>query len=224
MLKKFFGVLVLTSALSTAAWAQMPMGQAGGPGGAGDDAAQQMRDTMQTIIQNMMAKGMDPAEFFQQLRDGADPADIEKQLIDKGVVDQGTLDQLHNNVKTMASAHVRDMLGSTDAEWAVLAPLIQKVQGISSVLDRLTGRGGPGMMSLGTSDSKAAGALSKANRELRAAVKDPNTTADKYNELLQNYRFARDAVRAELEAARKDLTAVLTVRQESVLTDMGILE
>jgi len=129
---------------------------------------------------------------------------------------------LHGSMQKVASGRVRDRLDVTDAEWGTLEPMIQKVQAATAALDRANGR--VGMTGFLTSPTTTGAKLAKAARELRAATNDPSTPPDRYAALLKAYRDARDAARAELDAARKDLISVLTVRQESVLTTMGILE
>jgi len=218
MLKRLLPGLVLLAALASGALAQTPPGAAAAP----PDPQQQVRETFQTIMQNIIAKGMDPQEIFQQLRNGTDPAIVEKQLIDKGIVDQQTLTQLHDNLQKVVSGRLRDKLDVTDAEWASLEPLIQKVMAAAAALERASGR--MGLAGVVRTPAATGAALARASTELQLALKNPSTPPEKYAALLKAFRDARTATRAELDAARKELTSVLTVRQEGVLTAAGILE
>ena len=185
-------------------------------------AMQQMRDTMQTVIQNMIAKGIDPRTFFQQLQDGADPADIQKQLLSQGLIDQKTLDQLQSNMLALTASRIKSQLGVTDAEWSAIWPLVQKVITADSALNGT--RPGGGMARFFTAQTPAGAELSKATKKLTAIANDPSTTPDELAVRLRDFRDARAKAQQDLDTARRDLQSVLTIRQEGVLTSLGILE
>ena len=185
-------------------------------------AMQQMRDTMQTVIQNMIARGIDPRTFFQQLQDGADPADIQKQLLSQGLIDQKTLDQLQSNMLALTASRIKSQLDVTDLEWKAIWPLVQKVLTAASAVNGT--RPGGGMARFFIQQTAAGAELTKATNALVAAAKDPSTTPDDLEARLQKFRDAKAKARQELDAARRDLQAVLTIRQEGVLTSLGILE
>ena len=65
---------------------------------------------------------------------------------------------------------------------------------------------------------------SKARKALHAAIADANTTPDQFVSLLKDVREARENAKQELLAARRDLIAVLNVRQEAALTQMGLFD
>ena len=65
-----------------------------------------------------LAKGIDPRTFFQQMQDGADPADIQKQLLSQGLIDQKTLDQLQSNMLALTASRIKSQLGVTDADFS----------------------------------------------------------------------------------------------------------
>jgi hypothetical protein len=196
--------------------------QMAGPPPEEQTAMQQMRDTFQTILQNMIAKGIDPRTFFQQIQDGADPADIQKQLVSQGLIDQTTLDQLQSNMLALTASRIKSQLGVTDIEWNAVWPLVQKVITAASAVNGT--RPGGGMARFFTPQTAAGADLSKATNALTAAAKDPSTTVDDLAVRLRQFRDARAKARQELDAARRDLQAVLTIRQEGILTSMGILE
>lgn len=183
---------------------------------------QQMRDVFQTMIQRMIAKGINPRDFFQQLQDGADPGEIQKQLVDQGLVDQATLDQLQTTMQSVTFNRIKVQLDVTDDEWKVLAPLIQRV---TAALAAINGtRNGMGMAAFFSISSPAGADLAKARRAVRDALNNPATHADGFTDLLREFREARDKAQAELDSDRQDLTNVVTVRQEAILASIGILE
>ncbi len=75
--------------------------------------AQAMQPMFQTIMQNMQDKGIDPRQFFQQMQNGTDPAEMEKQLLDQGLIDQKTIDQAAD-VQTIQSRSLKRQLDATD--------------------------------------------------------------------------------------------------------------
>jgi len=214
-------VLLLVAVLSASARAQEQQGPS-------DDQMammQAMQPLFQTMMQNMMAKGIDPGTFFRQMQDGVDPAEIQKQLIDQGLIDQKTLDQVQANVQGILSNSIKRRLEATDEEWKTLWPLIQKVMAASAAVNGTRG-GGAGMMMGGflTGSSSGPTDLSKATHTLRDVLKDPGNGAGRVAAALKDYRDARAKAAVQLDAARQDLIAILTVRQEATLADMGILE
>jgi len=181
---------------------------------------QQLQENFGTIMQNMMAKGIDPRQFFQKLQEGADPAEIQQQLVDQGIIDQKTLTQMQSTMQKLTNNTIRQQLEASDDEWAVLQPLIQKVMAASSA----AGQQGMPMARFMTGQSPAAKKLSKAKQALAAAIKDANTTPGQFATALQAVRDARRDAGKELAAAQHELVSVLTVRQEGVLASMGIIE
>ncbi|MGA2231703.1 MAG: hypothetical protein ABSH22_12460 [Tepidisphaeraceae bacterium] len=216
---KQFAILVISASVLFTGRQALAQNQAG-PSPEQQAMIQQMQQSFQMIMQNMQAKGMDPQQLFQEMQNGADPADIQQELIDKGILDQATFMQMQANVQKFAYSQIRTQLNITsDDEWAALEPMIQKVLESIGAVDRTSPLAG-----VIISKSASAADLAKATRDLRAAIKDPNTSGDQFATLLKAYRDARDAARAELNQARSELTSVLTVRQEGVLTTLGVLE
>ena len=183
---------------------------------------QQMQQSFQTIMQNMQAKGIDPQTFFQQMQNGADPADIQQQLVDKGIIDQKTIDQLQGTMQRFAMTSIKqEMQVGSDDEWNAIQPLVQKAMTAAAELNRGRPGAAAGFM---PAQAGAQSDVAKAVRDLRAALKDPGTPNDQIASLLKTLRDARDRARADLNEAQNNLKSVLTVRQEGVLLFYGILE
>jgi hypothetical protein len=143
-------------------------------------------------------------------------------------------------------------LKASDDEWAVIQPLLEKVQtaqratmaGRFGGFGRRGGFGGPGGPGgnggpggPGGGNGPAAGAspgAAPANRPgrvdmpeadaLRTALESDSTSPEEIKTKLQALRDARKKAAADLEQAREDLQKVLTLRQEAALVQMGILE
>jgi len=183
---------------------------------------QQIRDTFQSIIGNMIARGINPQDFFQQIQNGAAMSDVEKQLIDQGIVDQKTIDQMQSDMLFLTSRRIQRQLESTDEEWKALWPLVQKVITASAAVNG--NRPGAGMSRFIASTTPAAVDLAHATQALRAATQDPKTTPDQFVNRLRDFRDARARMQAELDTDRENLRSAVTLRQEGELTSMGLLE
>jgi hypothetical protein len=103
----------------------------------------------------------------------------------------------------------------------VLQPKVQKLLTASAAVQQ-TGQAGMMASMMGGQPSNSG--VTKALRDLRAAVKDPKTSSETLASRLQAWREAHDKAKADLVAAQKDLTDLLTVRQEGVLMMMGMLQ
>src|SRR5215510_702640 len=105
-----------------------------------EDPQAVMQEMRQQILQNMAARGIDPQQFFQEIgqkmQNGSlDPADIQKLMIDKGIIDQKMIDRMQTAMQSGMMSNIREQLGSTDDEWKVLLPKIQKVVLLSTSID-----------------------------------------------------------------------------------------
>jgi len=196
------------------------------PAPATDDAAQQQMQQMRTqIFQNMAAKGINPQEFFQEIgqkmQSGSmDFADIQKVMLEKGIIDQKMVTQMQTTMQSAALNNVKRQLNATDEEWKVLQPKVSKVLTALAAASQ-PGQGGmmAGMMSGMSGQSPAAAAM----KELRAAITAPNTSPDIVSSKLRIWRDAHEKAKSELAGAQKELTELLTVRQEAVLMGMGLI-
>jgi septation ring formation regulator EzrA len=66
--------------------------------------------------------------------------------------------------------------------------------------------------------------VDQATEDLQTAMDDPNTNADVIKTRLDTLRDAKSKAAQDLTVARDQLRSVLTVRQEAVLVDRGILD
>ena len=120
---------------------------------------------------------------------------------------------------------LKESLKVTDEEWAVLKPLIEKVQTAQREAGAGRGFGGRGPGGPGgdnnTPDTRPGAAESAA---LRTALESDSTSADDLKAKLAAVRAVRKKGAADLAVAREELKKVVTVRQEAVLVTMGMLE
>ena len=129
-----------------------------------------------------------------------------------------------------AMAQLQQQLGATPDEMQVLTSKIEKV--IAAQREARTGglfgmggggrggRGGPG----GGGDNQPDTVVGKAAAELRTTLENKNAPDADITAKLTAYREARTKARADLDAARKELAAVVTPRQEAVMVSAGLLE
>ena len=138
-----------------------------------------------------------------------------------------------------------------DKEWAVIQPLIEKVTDAQRAVGMLRsgggfggggfggrqrggGNGGGGNGGGGNGGAPAGGDQGTPNpnrptpapeaTDLKTALDADATTDDVIKAKLAALRDARKKAEADLDAAREDLKKVLTLRQEAVLVNMGILD
>jgi hypothetical protein len=121
---------------------------------------------------------------------------------------------------------IKEQLGSTDDEWKVLQPKIEKVMDaqMAGFGGGGFGRGGRGGGNNGGDNAPPPTPTAKAAMELRTLLENKDASADDIKAKLAALREARAKTKADLDAARKDLKEVLTQRQEAVLVTNGMLE
>jgi hypothetical protein len=143
--------------------------------------------------------------------------------------------QDRGNFREQFETRLKEQLGTTEDEWKVLQPKIEKVMtarrnsgGFGGFGGGAGGRGGGGRGQGGGGggggDDANASPVQKASRDLRTALENKDTPAEEITKKLAALREAREKGRAELAAAQKDLKEVLTPRQEAVLVTFGMLE
>jgi hypothetical protein len=126
----------------------------------------------------------------------------------------------------------KEDLGAKDDEWTVLQPKLEKVMNAQrdSMMSRFGGFGGRGRGSDrgdrggDRGGDQNASPVTQASRELRDALENKETPNDQIVAKLKALRDARAKVKADLEAAQKDLQSVVTPRQEAVLVSRGMLD
>ena len=221
-------LIVLTWILVTTAWlSAQEAAPASDPAQDQREAAMELRSILREVTENMRDKGMNPDEFRDQMRqrmlDGTfDMAELQKELTAKGVMDQELVEDLRKSTRRLIAGTLRQQLGVTDEEWAVLAPRMQKVLvAMAGAGEAGSIGGGPlgGMLLSGV----AAGDASRAMSELRTTLKDKEASDAEIADKLAAVRAAREQARADLKAAREELRALLTARQEAILANLGYL-
>jgi hypothetical protein len=201
-----------------------------GPTPEQQEMREQMQQIREQIMQRMQERGIDPMEFAmemrQQVMDGTfDPAAFQQSLIDKGLIDQEQVTRMQTAVQRVTLGSLKQRLNTTDEQWQVIEPKLKKVVALRAAAGPL-GQVGPmmNMMGLFGAGQAAITDVSKAMSELRAAMKDPQTKPEVIAAKLKAWREARDQARTELAKAQSDLIGVLTVRQEGVLMELGVIQ
>ncbi len=190
------------------------------------DLDQQMQDLRTQVFRNMIAQGIDPRDFFEEVRkaspDGSFDLDVVKQkLVEKGLLDQETIDRVQGTLQKVSTDTLKQQLKVSDDEWAALQPKIQKV------VDAAYAAGVPQQqfMLMGFHPSnKGPSSVSLAMRELRAASKDSTNKPDVIAEKLEAWRAAKQQAQQQYTAAQRELIEVLTRRQEAVLMLAGLFQ
>jgi hypothetical protein len=114
---------------------------------------------------------------------------------------------------------VKKRIGATEEEWKVIGPKLQKLLAARRAL-----LAEPGPMGGPFGGGAGAGILNQAQTELKNVLDDPKHTKADREEKIAAVRKARQQVRADVEAAQKDLILLLTPSQEVVMISMGYLE
>ena len=123
---------------------------------------------------------------------------------------------------------MREQLGATEEEWKALQPAVDKVQ----KLQRQTrggffgarGRGRPGAVQPAATPASEQSDVEKKTDALRSLLADKASSADAVKAALEALRKAREKAQGDLALARKELQAIVTMRQEAALVLMGILD
>jgi hypothetical protein len=139
-------------------------------------------------------------------------------------------------MRQQMSERMREMLGATEEEWAVIGPLLEKVQTLQREAtggfgfmfgrgrgDRRFGRRG-GDEEQAQAQEEEQTPLEAATQALRDLLENEEATPEQIKEALTAYREAREAARQELAKAQEELRALLSMRQEAQLVLMGTLD
>ena len=129
-------------------------------------------------------------------------------------------------MKERRLTQIKEQLSPTDDEWKVLSPKIEKVMDaqFAGFGGGRGGRGGGNGGGAAAADAPPPTPTAKASQELRTLLENKDASADDIKAKLAALRESRAKVKADLDAARKDLKEVLTQRQEAVLVTNGMLE
>lgn len=182
------------------------------------DIQEMIQMGMQTM-QRMQEAGIDLAEVGQQVQAGTfDREAFEQMLIDKGVIDRSMMDRMQKTGQRMVSKVLKGILAAGDEEWTILGPKIDKVIATATVAQRQNGA------QFGMGNVRNVSAVNKAMEALKAEMQDPGTNESKIAIRIKEWREAYANAKADLQKAREDLRAVLTVRQEAILLNFGLLD
>jgi Spy/CpxP family protein refolding chaperone len=142
----------------------------------------------------------------------------------------GAIDK-HQASKQKHSDRMRDALGATAEEWAVLGPRIEKVQKIQDEIDNAVGRGISNFSADAKSKSrpprpestKQKSPIEEKANDLEKAMKGPDANAADLKARLAVLREARGHAEIELAKSQEELRQLLTVKQEVILVMIGVL-
>jgi small-conductance mechanosensitive channel len=115
--------------------------------------------------------------------------------------------------RQQAVESLKDQLGLSDREWAVLKPRIQVVYDLVH----------PAPRPIGKSDAPRTEAELRS-RELREVLQDPKAPVDQIKARLTALRAAKERAVQQLINARQGLRQLLTLRQEALLVLNGLLD
>ena len=202
--------------------------QTGDP--AQDAMIQQMQEMAAQARQNMEQQGIDPQQFGQQLmqqfQSGTlDPQALQQQLIDNGIISEQLMTRMQSTAQQLALNAIRRQLASTDEEWNILLPKMQRL--VAAIAD--VGQLGPTNMTTTASLRLMLGGQANATpvttamKTLQETLEDPNSTTEQINRKLTDWRTLHEAAKVELSNSREDLRILLTLRQEAILLTMGVL-
>lgn len=122
-------------------------------------------------------------------------------------------------MQEMMLQRIQQELGTTDAEWETLAPLVENVLQLQHAT-RMVGPGGP----RGGRGPRGPEALSTEVDALRTVLDSDTTTDAQITAALKDLRSTRAAEEQKLLKAREDLRAMVTLRQEAKLVLLGLLD
>ena len=226
--------LLLALAVSTRAAAQV------GGGSAPTDAApkidtQKYEDQAKALMEQMKKPDFDFEQFRQQMRDLAQQFQEETKDLDPQQVEQ-LRSQMMERLQPMIQQNMpmiiqrmrqgmmdtlKKELECTDEEFAALRPAFQAVVDAQQALGIANGRGPRGF---GGAQAGQPSALAKTKQELHDTLANPRASPSDIKFKLEAYRLEKERATQELALARNNLRALLTVRQESILVNNGILE
>lgn len=124
---------------------------------------------------------------------------------------------------------VKTALKATDEEWAVIEPLLEKVETKQreAFASRFAAMGGRRGGDRGGDRGNRPGGdrpVPPETEALKAALENESTPAAEIKAKLEALRASRKKANDELNQAREELRKVLTLRQEATLVTFGILE
>jgi len=190
-----------------------------------DDRAAEISERLRERGIDISPEQIDRARrVVEDIRDGVEPDPNQVRSL---------FSDFRKQMESQRRKFLQERLGATDEEWQILEPKIEKVRELTRQAGDQTAPGGAGRLAtMGTRgrsfrnlDPNAPQPdVQKKADELRTTLSKKDVKPEEVTAALKAYREARAKVRKKLAAARKDLKALLTVRQEAQLVEMGILE
>ena len=131
--------------------------------------------------------------------------------------------QMRERMQQMMATRVRQQLGASDEEWAVIEPLLIRVNDLRRPLRGAMGRG-RGRAEAAPAEGQEVDPLTQAMNALRAAMEVEGTTPEVVKARLDELRAVQATRREQLKLTQDELRAVLTVRQEAQMVLNGTLD
>jgi len=150
-------------------------------------------------MQEMMERSR---EFSQRMREAGSAEERMKIMAERNAWE-----------RRRAVEAMKDTLGFSDPEWAVVKPRIEKVYNLVRP-----------PTSFGLRNAEPRTEVERRSGELREVLRDESAKAEAIKAKLTALRAAKEKARRELAAARQSLRQVLTLRQEAHLVLRGLLE
>jgi hypothetical protein len=134
-----------------------------------------------------------------------------------------------NNAHRMYATAMMDSLGMTEDEWKILEPKILKIECFRGHLANATRMPGAGRTLTPVIGDYAVptDAVLLVAEKWQAFLKelnDKDASPDRIRLAMSDYRKGREVVQAEIDKAQAELKQLLTVRQEALLKQKGILQ
>jgi hypothetical protein len=160
--------------------------------GGGPDAAGRMR-------------GQEMMEEFRAMSERMRDASPEERM--------KIMAEMQAQQRRRAIEDLKESLGVSDAEWAVIKPRVEAVYNLVHPEPPIRGNG-----------SQPRTDVEQRSAELRELLRDENAAADQIKARLAALRAAREKANRDLVAARQNLRQLLTLRQEAQLVLNGLLD
>ena len=182
--------------------------------------SQDSRPSADAIAERLRARGIQATpeqieqgrKIMEDLRNGVQP-------------DPEQIQRLIGDVRKQLETRLKETLGATDEEWQILGPKVEKVQALTlqnGNAGMALGRLGMGGVNLGGGTEQTD--AQKKLQALEELLKTKDASPEAVAAALKEYRDAKAKAKAELEKARTELRELVTVRQEALLVNMGLLE
>jgi hypothetical protein len=160
--------------------------------------------------------------------------------------------QTQDQMQAQITQNLKQMLGSTDEEWAIIGPKVLKVYTLASsqstgfnmrnLMRRNNAQGDTqgnaqssntqgqgnqqGSMQQGRGmDNRSTGMSNDTTlTELQTLLESQDATTSQIKNKVAEVRSAREKAKQDLAKAQKELRELLTVKQEAILISVGLLE